>query len=159
SGRRSDMLSAEKNELLTHVEPGTPMGTMLRRYWIPALLSEELPEPDSGPKAFRLLGENLVAFRDTLGRVGILHAHCPHRGAALRLARNEECGLRCLYHGWKMDVNGNVLETPNEPEGSALQGKVKAKSYLAREGGGVIWAYMGPVELVPPFPAFEWTSI
>src|SRR5712691_11860343 len=108
------MLTLEENELLTQVGPGTPMGAMIRRYWLPALLSEELPEPDGAPVRVRLMGEQLVAFRDSAGRVGLLAERCPHRQASLALARNEDGGLRCIYHGWKMDVGGAVLDTPCE---------------------------------------------
>ena len=118
------MLSKEENELLTRVHPGTPMGHLFRRYWIPALLSEEIPEPDGPPVRVRLLGEDLVAFRDTQGRIGLLDEHCAHRGTSLFFGRNEECGLRCIYHGWKYDIEGNVLETP----GGACRQPVKEQS-------------------------------
>ena len=110
--RLTPMLLREDNEHLTRVGPGSPMGELMRRYWIPALLSEEIPEPDCPPVQVRLLGEDLVAFRDTKGRIGLLEEHCSHRGTSLFYGRNEECGLRCIYHGWKYDVEGNVLETP-----------------------------------------------
>lgn len=151
------MLSREENELLTKTGPGTPMGEMMRRYWIPALLSEEIPEPDCEPKHVRLLGENLVAFRDTHGRIGLLEEYCPHRGVSLVYGRNEEGGLRCIYHGWKMDVEGNVLETPAEPPGSSLKDKIKPRAYATREVADVVWAYMGPPDKMPAFPEFEWT--
>ena len=122
------MLSREENELLTKTGPGTPMGEMMRRYWIPALLSEEIPEPDCEPKHVRLLGEDLVAFRDTHGGIGLLEEYCPHRGVSLAYGRNEEGGLRCIYHGWKMDVEGNVLETPAEPSGSSLKERIKHRA-------------------------------
>ena len=109
------MLSREDNELLTRTNPGTPMGNLIRRYWIPALLSEEIPEPDCPPARVRMMGETLVAFRDTQGRIGLIGEHCAHRGSSLFYGRNEECGLRCVYHGWKYDFEGNVLETPAEP--------------------------------------------
>lgn len=153
------MLSAEENDLLTRVEPGTPMGQMLRRYWMPALLSEEVSEPDGAPKRVELLGESFVAFRDTEGKVGFLPEHCPHRGASLLLARNEECGLRCLYHGWKLDAEGQVLETPNEPERSPLAKRIEPVGASVREAGGVVWVYLGPPEHEPPFPEFEWTGL
>jgi nitrite reductase/ring-hydroxylating ferredoxin subunit len=113
------MLSKEENELLTQTAAGTPMGKLMRRYWIPALLSSEVPEPDSTPVRVTLLGEELVAFRDTDGRIGLLDRHCPHRGASLFFGRNEECGLRCVYHGWKFDVDGRCVDMPNEPESLA----------------------------------------
>jgi phthalate 4,5-dioxygenase len=150
------MLTAEENDLLCRVEGDAPMGHLMRRHWIPACLSEEMAEPDGAPMRLRLLGEDLVAFRDSDGRLGILDEHCPHRRASLALGRNEECGLRCLYHGWKMDVDGNVLEMASEPAESGLAAKVKHKAYPAREAGGFVWAYMGPADEVPEFepPAF-----
>src|SRR5262249_17663426 len=117
------MLSREENEMLTRVHADRPMGRLLRRYWIPALLSEEIPEADCPPIRVRLLGEDLVAFRDSGGRIGLLGEHCAHRGTSLFYGRNEECGLRCIYHGWKYDVQGNVLEPPAEPAGSQLKNK------------------------------------
>jgi phthalate 4,5-dioxygenase len=138
------MVTAEENDLLCRVEGDAPMGQLMRRHWIPACLSEEVAEPDGAPVKLRLLGEDLVAFRDSDGRLGILDEHCPHRRASLALGRNEDCGLRCLYHGWKMDVDGNVIEMASEPAGSELATKVKHKAYPAREAGGFVWAYMGP---------------
>jgi phthalate 4,5-dioxygenase len=151
------MLTREENELLTRTGPGTPMGEMMRRYWIPALLSEEVPEPDGEPVQLQLLGERLVAFRDTAGRVGLLAEHCPHRGASLAYGRNEECGLRCIYHGWKLDVDGNVLETPPEPETSTFRHRLQHTAYPTRELADVIWTYMGPPGTEPRFPEWEWT--
>jgi nitrite reductase/ring-hydroxylating ferredoxin subunit len=151
------MLSAEQNELVTLVGPGTPMGETLRRYWMPAVLSAELPDPDGPPVRVRLLGESLIAFRDTHGRVGLVDEYCPHRGASLWLARNEECGLRCVYHGWKFDVDGTCVEQMNEPESFAQ--KIKLTAYPTIEVGDVVWAYMGPKELTPPPPSFEWTTV
>lgn len=153
------MLSEEQNELLTRVGPGTPMGEMLRRYWVPACLSSELPELDSDPIQVRLLGEDLVAFRDSHGRVGLVAENCPHRGASLFLARNEEGGLRCLYHGWKVDVAGTILDTPCELPGSVIRDRVKHVAYPVQERGDIVWAYMGPREKVPPFPNFHWTHV
>ncbi|NIO11236.1 MAG: Rieske 2Fe-2S domain-containing protein, partial [Deltaproteobacteria bacterium] len=152
------MLPREENELITKTGPGTPMGEMMRRYWIPALLSEEIPEPDCEPKHVRLLGEDLVAFRDTQGRIGLLDEYCPHRGVSLAYGRNEEGGLRCIYHGWKLDADGKVLETPAEPPGSTLKDKVKHRAYPTREAGDVVWAYLGPPDKMPAFPEFEWTK-
>ena len=137
------MLSKEENELLTRVHPGTPMGRLFRRYWIPALLSEEIPDPDGPPVRVRLLGEDLVAFRDTQGRIGLLDEHCAHRGTSLFFGRNEECGLRCIYHGWKYDIEGNVLETPAEPAGSQLKNKVHHTAYPCVEAGGMVFTFMG----------------
>jgi phthalate 4,5-dioxygenase oxygenase subunit len=150
------MLTAHENELLCRVEGDAPMGRLMRRHWMPACLSEEVTEPDGAPVRARLFGEDLVVFRDSEGRLGVLDEYCPHRRASLVLGRNEECGLRCLYHGWKMDVEGNVVEVPSEPSQSTLQSKVKHKAYPSREAGGFVWVYMGPPEEMPEFepPAF-----
>jgi len=150
------MLTAEENDLLCRVEGDAPMGQLMRRHWVPACLSEEVVEPDGAPVRSRLLGEDLVVFRDTDGRLGVLDEHCPHRRASLALGRNEECGLRCLYHGWKMDVEGNILEMVSEPPESGFASKVKHKAYPVREWGGFVWTYMGPAETMRPFepPAF-----
>jgi nitrite reductase/ring-hydroxylating ferredoxin subunit len=153
------MLRLEENELLTRIGPGTPMGALMRRYWIPFLLSHQLAEPDGAPVRVKLLGERLIAFRDTQGRVGLLDERCSHRTASLFFGRNEECGLRCAYHGWKFDVNGNCLDTPSEPEDTGLKHKIKQKAYPCLERGGVLWTYMGPAELKPEFPALEWTQV
>jgi phthalate 4,5-dioxygenase oxygenase subunit len=149
------MLSREDNELLCRVGRGTPMGELLRQYWMPALPASELPVPDGPPKKVRLLGEDLVAFRDTAGRVGMLGANCPHRGASLFFGRNEECGLRCSYHGWKWDVDGRCVDMPNEPEESTFKDKVRARAYPCRDVNGVVWVYMGARSTPPPFPTFE----
>ena len=149
------MLSSEDNELLCRVGRGTPMGELLRHYWMPCLPASELPAPDCPPKKVRLLGESLIAFRDTRGEVGLLGANCPHRGASLFFGRNEECGLRCSYHGWKYDVTGRCVDMPNEPEDSTFKDKVRARAYPCRDVNGVIWTYMGPRETAPAFPAFE----
>jgi nitrite reductase/ring-hydroxylating ferredoxin subunit len=133
------------------------MGEVMRRYWLPALLSSELPSPDCAPVRLRLLGEDLVAFRDTSGRVGILEELCPHRLASLWLGRNEENGLRCVYHGWKFDVDGACIEQMNEPEG--FGSKVRAGSYPVFEQGGVIWTYMGRPENRPAEPNYEYTRV
>ena len=150
------MLSREDNALLTRVDRGTPMGNTLRRYWIPALLARELPEPDGPPVRVRLLGEDLVAFRDTQGRIGLLDELCPHRRASLFFGRNEECGLRCVYHGWKFDVDGRCLDMMNEPDAHGFKDKVFAPAYPTQELGGIVWAYLGPPECRPPAPAFAW---
>ena len=135
------------------------MGQLMRCYWIPALLSEEIPEADCAPVRVRLLGEDLVAFRDTQGRVGLLHEHCSHRGTSLFYGRNEECGLRCIYHGWKYDIDGNVLETPAEPAGSTLKFKVRHTAYPCKEAAGIVFAYLGPKERIPLLPNYEWTTL
>jgi phthalate 4,5-dioxygenase len=150
------MLSRQDNELITRVGPGTPMGNVMRRYWMPAALASELPEPDCPPIRVRLLGENLVAFRDTNGQPGLIQENCPHRGASLYFGRNEECGLRCVYHGWKFDTTGQCLDMPNEPAESDFRTKVKAVAYPCVEKAGVVWAYMGPDEKRPPEPNLEW---
>jgi phenylpropionate dioxygenase-like ring-hydroxylating dioxygenase large terminal subunit len=152
------MLTHEENELVTRIEAGTPMGTTMRRYWIPALLAWELPEPDCPPVRVKLLGEDLVAFRDTEGRVGLLDEFCPHRRASLFFGRNEECGLRCVYHGWKFDVSGRCVDMMNEPEELTFKHKIRQPSYPTVEMGGLIWAYMGPPALEPPRPKFAWTQ-
>ncbi|MGH7716973.1 MAG: Rieske 2Fe-2S domain-containing protein, partial [Vulcanimicrobiaceae bacterium] len=151
------MLTHEENELLCRVGPAAPMGAMLRCYWLPALMSSELVA-DGAPKRVRLLGERLVAFRDSRGAVGLLDESCPHRGASLALARNEKCGLRCLYHGWKLDIGGNVIETPPEPEDSSFGARIHAMSYPVEERGGFVWAYMGPPASMPRPLNFEWTA-
>ncbi|HEU4342268.1 MAG TPA: Rieske 2Fe-2S domain-containing protein [Candidatus Binatia bacterium] len=153
------MLSREDNQLLTQTGAGTPMGNLIRRYWIPALLSEEIPEPDCSPVRVRMLGEQLVAFRDTQGRLGLIGEHCAHRGTSLFFGRNEECGLRCVYHGWKYDVDGNVLDTPAEPGDSEFRKKLRHGAYPTHEAGGVIYAYLGPRDKMPLFPNYEWTQV
>ena len=144
------MLSTEENELLTQVGPGKPMGELFRRYWFPALLSEEIPGADCTPVRLKLLGEDLLAFRDTNGVPGIIDPYCPHRGAPLFFGRNEECGLRCVYHGWKFDVTGACVDLPNSPEGETYKDKVQIKAYPAWDKGGLIWIYMGPTRRLRP---------
>jgi len=153
------MLSREENELLTRVGQGTPMGKTLRAYWIPALLSQEIPEPDCPPVRVRLLGEDLVAFRDSRGRIGLLDEYCPHRLASLFFGRNEECGLRCVYHGWKFDVDGSCIDQLNEPEEHQFKHKVHIAAYPTAELGGIVWAYLGPPERIPAPPKFAWTQV
>ena len=143
------MLSREDNELVARTGPGTPMGNLLRRYWLPAVLSEEVPTPECPPIRLKLLGETLVAYRDTSGRVGILDAHCPHRGANLFWGRNERDGLRCVYHGWKFDVTGACVDMPSEPAASNFRDKIRTTAYPTQERAGIVWAYMGPKESVP----------
>jgi len=150
------MLTHEENMLLCQVEGDAPMGRLMRRHWQPVCLIEEVAEPDGAPVKARLFGEDLVVFRDTKGRVGVMDEYCPHRRASLVLGRNEECGLRCLYHGWKMDVEGNVLEMVSEPAASGLAQKVKHKAYPVQEWGGLVWAYMGPRETLAPFEPPAW---
>src|SRR5437870_3024114 len=153
------MVTQEQNEFLTRTDPGTPMGELFRRYWIPALLDWELPERDCPPVRVKLLGEKLVAFRDTEGRIGMIEEFCAHRGVSLWFGRNEECGLRCPYHGWKYDVNGQCVDLASEPEESGMRRGIKLKSYPGVELGGVIWTYMGPPEEKPPLPNFEWVHL
>jgi phthalate 4,5-dioxygenase oxygenase subunit len=151
------MLSVEDNELLTHVGPGTVMGDLLRQYWVPALLSEELPEPDCAPVRVRLLGENLIAFRVSSGKVGLIQNECPHRAASLFFGRNEEEGIRCVYHGWKFDISGRCLDMLNEPTEGVFKDKVRAVTYPCVERGGLVWTYMGPRDRteLPPLPDLE----
>src|SRR6476661_3236280 len=149
------MLSKEDNATLTRVGPGTLMGNLLRRYWTPALLSVEVPEPDSPPVRVRLLGEDLVAFRDTTGDVGLFTQSCPHRGASMFFGRNEETGLRCVYHGWKFDTTGACVDMPSEPAESNFKNKVRIRSYPTHESGGLVWAYMGPKAEPPELPQLE----
>src|ERR1700732_4768428 len=153
------MLSQSENELLTRVGPGTPMGNLLRRFWQPFALATELDHADSDPLRVRLLGEDLIAFRDTNGTVGLIQNNCPHRGASLFFGRNEEAGLRCVYHRWKFDVTGRCVDMPNEPAESNFKDKVRALAYPTTERGGIIWAYMGPREVPPPLPDLEATIV
>jgi phthalate 4,5-dioxygenase oxygenase subunit len=150
------MLTHEENMLLCLVEGDAPMGQLMRRHWTPICLIEEVGEPDGTPIQARVLGEDLVVFRDTEGRVGVMDEYCPHRGVSLVLGRNEECGLRCLYHGWKMDVEGNVVEMVSEPAASGLAQKVKHRAYTTKEWGGMIWAYMGPKDTETAFEPPAW---
>ncbi len=147
------MLSKEQNERLTRVGKGTPMGTMMRRYWHPIALSTELPEADGDPIVRKLLGEKFVLFRDTEGRVGIMDELCLHRGASMALGRVEDGGIRCIYHGWKFDVEGRLMETPNHADPRVLE-RLKATVYPVREQSGLVWTYLGPKDKVPPFRRF-----
>jgi phenylpropionate dioxygenase-like ring-hydroxylating dioxygenase large terminal subunit len=152
-------MRSEDHLRLVQVGPGTPAGELFRRYWQPAALSSELPEPDGAPVRVRLLGEDLIAFRDTNGRIGLVDAYCPHRRAPLFFGRNEECGLRCVYHGWKFDVDGTCVDLPSEPADSPMKNGIKIKAYPAVERGGVVWAYLGPQDKMPPAPDYEWTRV
>jgi phthalate 4,5-dioxygenase oxygenase subunit len=149
-------ITKELNERLTRVGPGTPMGEVFRRYWMPAALSEELPEADGPPLRVRLLGEDLVAFRDSSGEVGLVDAYCAHRKAPLFYGRNEEMGLRCVYHGWKYDAQGSCVDMPSEPPYSKFRLRVSIKAYPTYEAGGVVWTYMGPRDRMPAPPDYEW---
>jgi phthalate 4,5-dioxygenase len=148
------MLNKQNSELLTQVGPGTPMGKLMREYWIPALMSKELVA-GGDPVRLLLLGEKLVAFRDANGTVGILDHRCPHRCASLFFGRNEEGGIRCAYHGWKFAADGQCTDMPNVPPQRSFADKLKAKAYRTFERGGVIWVYMGERAVLPPRPAFE----
>jgi nitrite reductase/ring-hydroxylating ferredoxin subunit len=153
------MLSKEDNQIATDVRPGTPMGELFRRFWLPVMLSEEMPVPDGVPVRVKVLNEDLIGFRDTDGRVGLVDAYCPHRGAPLFFGRNEEQGLRCVYHGWKFDVDGVCTDLPSAPEGETYKNKIKIISYPCVDAGGLIWAYMGPKDKQPPMPEFEWLNL
>jgi len=158
------MLSQKENDLLTRVGPGTAMGELMRRYWIPAAFSHQIPEPDCPPVRVRLMGEKLVLFRDTQGRVGLLDERCPHRTASLFFGRNEEGGLRCVYHGLKFDVEGSCVDLPCVPQISGIQtrniqNELKTKAYPCVERGDLVWAYMGPPEHKLDFPDLEWTGV
>jgi nitrite reductase/ring-hydroxylating ferredoxin subunit len=135
------------------------MGNLFRRFWVPVMLTEEVPEPDCTPTRLRVLNEDLIAFRDTEGTVGIIDAYCAHRFSPLFFGMNEENGLRCLYHGWKYDVTGQCVDIPFIPEGESFKEKIQLKSYPALDKGGFIWAYLGPAELQPPFPDFDFAAI
>jgi len=150
------MMTSEENELLCRVEGPAPMGQLMRRHWTPVCLIEEVSEPDGAPIRAKVFGEDLVVFRDTDGRVGVMDEYCPHRRASLVFGRNENCGLRCLYHGWKMDVSGNVLEMVSEPAASGMAQKVKHRAFPTHEWGGFVWAYMGPAETMPEFRPPAW---
>ena len=150
------MLSHADNDLLCRVEGDAPMGTLMRQHWIPACLSDEVAVPDGAPVRVRLLGEELVAFRDTRGRLGVIEEHCPHRRASLALGRNEECGLRCLYHGWKIDVEGNIVDKPSEPHACTPGPANWHKAYPCREAGGFVWVWMGAPEAMREFEPPAW---
>src|ERR1700722_17368389 len=152
------MLTREENERLCRVGPETPMGQMMRRYWLPALLSSDL-EAGGDPKRVRLLGEDLVAFRDDKGRIGLLDELCPYLCASLALVRIENGALECLYHGSRIECTGKILDTPVEPEESTFKDRVRATAYSTYESGGIVWAYMGPAGLEPPPLDFYFTQM
>ena len=149
------MLSKAENEYLCRIGPGTPMGNLMRQYWVPAIRSDEMAEPEGPPLRVRLLGEDLIGFRTASGQVGLVANNCPHRGASLFFGRNEAEGLRCVYHGWKFGLDGTCLDMPNEPAESDFRTKVKAAAYPTRERNGIIWAYLGERSTPPPLPDFE----
>src|ERR687886_596144 len=153
------MLKTEINELLTRTGPGTPTGELFRQYWLPALHAEELPEPESPPVRVKILSERLIAFRDSEGRYGLLDEFCPHRGASLWFGNVQECGIRCAYHGWKFDVNGQCLDVPSEPENSNFKNKVRTTAYPLVKVGDILWTYMGAPEDQPPLPEFEFVRV
>jgi phthalate 4,5-dioxygenase oxygenase subunit len=153
------MLRKEQNDLLTQTGPATPMGAMFRSYWIPALLSEELPENDCAPVRVKLLSESLVAIRDSEGRYGLISEFCAHRGVSLWFGRNEEGGIRCAYHGWKYDVTGQCVDVPSEPAENGFCRRIKLNGYPLVEQGGVLWTYLGEPEKQPPLPEFEFSLV
>ncbi|WP_026701950.1 Rieske 2Fe-2S domain-containing protein [Salibacterium aidingense] len=152
------MLSKEDNQLLTETDADKPMGQLFRRYWIPAVTSDEL-EADGSPVRLKLLGENLVAFRDTEGNVGLVDERCPHRGTSLYYGINDGCGLRCCYHGWKFNTEGECTEIPSEEENEKFRKTIQLRAYPTKEVSGIIWTYMGPEEKQPPFPDFYWMGL
>ena len=154
------MLNQADNALLTRIEPGTPMGAMLREYWVPACRSARL-EADGAPEKVRLFGENFVAFRATDGRVGFMQEACPHRCASLALARNEDNGLRCVFHGWKFSVDGQCVDAPTEPRAQRerFAESVPVRSHPVHEAGGLVWVYMGAKDTPPRFPDYEFTRL
>jgi len=152
------MLTKDKNDLLTQTGPGTPMGDLFRCYWQPALLADELPEPDCPPVRVQLLSERLIAFRDTQNRLGLIDEFCAHRRVSLWFGRNEESGLRCPYHGWKFDVFGNCIEVPSEKNTDFCK-QIKQKSYPLVEKGGVLWTYLGDPARQPPLPEYEFCNV
>lgn len=153
------MLVNERNDLITQTGPGTPMGELYRCYWMPALLAEELPEPDCDPVRVQLLSEKLIAFRDTDNRLGLLDEFCAHRRVSLWFGRNEESGLRCSYHGWKFDVTGQCVDVPSDPADSNVCKKIKLTAYSLVEKGGILWAYMGDPANKPPLPEYEFCTV
>ena len=153
------MLSDAENQLLTRVTGDAPMGALMRRYWVPVCLDTEVAERDGTPVRSQVLGERLVVFRDTAGKVGVIAERCPHRLASLALGRNEEGGLRCIYHGWKFDVAGRCVEMPTEPPDSTFKDRLRTASYPVREAGGMVWAYLGPEPEPPPFPEYDWMRL
>ncbi|MFD1521435.1 Rieske 2Fe-2S domain-containing protein [Pseudonocardia yunnanensis] len=153
------MLSTEDNALLTKVGRGTPVGNLYRRFWHPVVTAARLPEPDGAPLRVRILGENLILFRDTAGQVGALEALCPHRRTQLFWGRNEEGGLRCAYHGWKFDVSGQCVDMPTEPAESTYKDRLRTIGYPVVERGGFVWVYMGPRDKQPPLPGYEWMDL
>ena len=153
------MLSAEDNELLTRVTGNAPMEQMMRRYWVPACLEEEVAEPGGAPVRSQIFGERLVVWRDSDGKLGVVDERCPHRLASLALGRNEEGGLRCIYHGWKFGVDGGCMDMPTEPHEKGFRDRMKLRSYPVREAGGMVWTYLGPPNEQPAFPEYDWMKL
>ena len=153
------MLTAEENTLLTRVTGDAPMGQMMRRYWVPACLSEEVAEPGGAPVRTQIYGDRLVVFRDSEGKLGVVDERCPHRLASLALGRNEEGGLRCIYHGWKFNTAGACMDMPTEPGAFGFRDRMKLKSYPVHEAGGMVWTYLGPAETQPAFPEYDWMKL
>ena len=154
------MLSKEDNELITDTNPGTPMGELFRRFWLPVALSRGAARPGLPAGARHASSARTSSPSATRnGKPGLVDAFCPHRGAPMFFGRNEEDGLRCVYHGWKFDVTGECVDLPNAPEGDTYKNKVEIKSYPCEDKGDLIWAYMGPKDKQPPFPEFEWTKL
>jgi phthalate 4,5-dioxygenase oxygenase subunit len=151
------VLTVEDNATVARVGPGTVMGNFMREYWLPAMLSSEIPKRDCDPVRVRMLGEDLIGFRDHSGKAGLVQNLCPHRGASLFFGRNEEDGLRCVYHGWKFDVEGNCVDMPNEPPESNFKARVKATAYPVQERAGLVWVYMGTRDQPPALPDIEAT--
>jgi phthalate 4,5-dioxygenase oxygenase subunit len=149
-------MTPQQNDMLCRVEGAAPMGKLMRQHWLPACMSEEVAEPDGTPLRVRLLGENMVVFRDTDGRIGVLDEQCPHRRASLVFGRNEECGLRCLYHGWKFNVDGLAVDMSSEPVDARLRSSMRTRAYPTREAGGFIWIWMGDAERPGPFEQPTW---
>jgi phthalate 4,5-dioxygenase oxygenase subunit len=153
------MLRKEVNDLLTQTDKGTPMGELFRQYWLPAMLAEELPENDCPPVRVELLGEKMIAFRDSEGRYGLVEEFCSHRRVSLWFGRNEDCGLRCPYHGWKFDVEGNCVDIPSEPEDSVIRQEAKLQAYPLIKVGDILWTHMGDPENRPPEPEWEFATV
>ena len=153
------MLTRADSEYLCRVGPGTPMGELFRRFWLPATLTWELPEPDGAPVRLRLLGEDLVLWRDFTGAIGAIRDACPHRGASMFFGRNEESGLRCVYHGWKFDTSGTCVDMPNEPAESNFKHKIRATAYPCAEYADIVWIYMGPQSPAPGLPQLDWGDV
>jgi phthalate 4,5-dioxygenase oxygenase subunit len=152
-------MNHKRNELLCRVEGDAPMGKLMRQHWLPACMSEEVLEPDCTPLHVRLLGEDIVVFRDSLGRLGALAEACPHRGASLTFGRNEQCGLRCLYHGWKFDIHGDAVDMFSEPVDAKMRSTMKTRAYPVRESGAMVWLWLGDPANVPEFDPPNWASV